>query len=550
MRILLQKSTAAARAFKDLSSRFQSLVLAAAAAGPAAAPSASSAVRKHQFASGQHHRPVEIVVDPRSQSQRNQQQSQKRQQRERRSSYASRSKSRRGRYSPDSFVDCVRLRVQGGDGGKGSLSMHSLRRKRKLRPDGGHGGRGGHVVLVADPYQLGGGSTSFSDFHPHVAAEKGGNGEPQRRSGRGGDNRIVRVPCGVVVKRVLDDDDGCEVDEDGQDFTGDGYTGAAASATDEGETYHCEDEIGVEIDVTKWNAQHQGSGHSGDHPDEGDRKVQDDYTEIGRRRQRKTEVLADLDRPGAHVLVARGGRGGLGSCLYASDHGRLPDADFLIRNAQGEPGEVQHLELELKLIADVGLCGFPNAGKSSLLCAMSRARPKVAPYPFTTLHPILGCVEYRDGFRVRVADIPGLIEGASRGRGQGHDFLRHVERTKALLYVLDAAGVDDGRDPLNDLMVLADELDSYGDGRLLERRALIVANKVDLLAPERVSDLVQEINEASKEIGIQCEQSALGISAGVTGQGLSKLSTAIRDIVIRTDKDRSDVLDSVDAYAG
>jgi len=176
------------------------------------------------------------------------------------------------------------------------------------------------------------------------------------------------------------------------------------------------------------------------------------------------------------------------------------------------------------------LQGFPNAGKSSLLCAMSRAQPKVAPYPFTTLHPTIGCVDYRDGRRVKVADIPGLIEGASQGRGMGLDFLRHIERTKALLYVVDAAGVD-GRDPVDDLLVLADELDSYDDGNLLNRRALIVANKVDLLSEEERFEVVGLLREAAVEIGLQCHRQAIPISAGVSGEGLAVLSEALRDVV-------------------
>lgn len=162
---------------------------------------------------------------------------------------------------------------------------------------------------------------------------------------------------------------------------------------------------------------------------------------------------------------------------------------------------------------------------------MSRAQPKVAPYPFTTVNPIVGCLDYRDGYRVQVADIPGLIDGASQGRGQGHDFLRHVERTKALLYVLDGAGVD-GRHPVDDLLVLATELESYGYGEssLLERPALIAANKSDLMADDDTVHLLQQLRETAGQIGIRCE-SVVPISAGVTGDGLSELSRAIRDVV-------------------
>jgi GTP-binding protein len=168
---------------------------------------------------------------------------------------------------------------------------------------------------------------------------------------------------------------------------------------------------------------------------------------------------------------------------------------------------------------------------------MSRATPEVAPYPFTTINPILGCIDYRDGFQVRMADIPGLIAGASQGRGRGHDFLRHVERTKALVYVVDAAGVD-YRDPVQDLNVLVEELASYGDGSLLERRALVVANKIDLLPEESIPEVLNKIEEAAREIGIQFENSVLGISAGVSGVGLGPLSKAIRDVVDKSEEDR------------
>lgn len=161
---------------------------------------------------------------------------------------------------------------------------------------------------------------------------------------------------------------------------------------------------------------------------------------------------------------------------------------------------------------------------------MSRAAPEVAPYPFTTLHPLMGVIEYRDGMAVKVADIPGLIAGASEGRGKGIDFLRHVERTKALMYVLDAAGTE-GRDPIEDLRVLVDELSSYGAGTLLERDALVVANKVDLIEPERLQDLLASIQEAADDLGINRYAPVAGISAGVSGEGLAALSRDIRGVI-------------------
>ncbi len=197
------------------------------------------------------------------------------------------------------------------------------------------------------------------------------------------------------------------------------------------------------------------------------------------------EMLADLDTLGSRVLVAQGGRGGRGNARFVSNFNRVPR-----QWEPGFPGEERRLQLELKTIADAGLVGFPNAGKSTLLSAISSARPKIAPYPFTTLHPMVGVVEYEDYGRVTVADIPGLIEGAHDNVGLGHAFLRHIERTKLLVYVLDTAGVD-GRNPIDDLKQLRAELELYQEG-LSKRPAIIVANKVDLPAAEENLELLKE----------------------------------------------------------
>jgi Obg family GTPase CgtA len=165
-----------------------------------------------------------------------------------------------------------------------------------------------------------------------------------------------------------------------------------------------------------------------------------------------------------------------------------------------------------------------------LLAALSRATPEIAPYPFTTLHPLIGCIEYRDGLQIRAADVPGLIGGASEGRGCGHEFLRHLERTKALLYVIDGAGVD-GRNPTEDLQTLATELRNYKDGDMLKRPAMIVANKMDLLSSQQSEALLQDLAECAKELGIHMADHVMGISAGVTGVGLTPLTRSIRNVV-------------------
>ena len=185
------------------------------------------------------------------------------------------------------------------------------------------------------------------------------------------------------------------------------------------------------------------------------------------------EVLADLSEPGQRFVLCRGGTGGKGNTHFKSSGNRVPR-----QFTEGEPGEEGDFLLELRMIADVGLVGYPNAGKSTLLGKLSAARPKVAPYPFTTLNPIVGVVEF-DGYqRLTVADIPGLIEGAHRNVGLGHDFLRHIVRCKLFVFVLDTAG-SEGRNPINDLQTLRRELDLY-DPTLSRRPWLIAANKMDI----------------------------------------------------------------------
>ena len=184
------------------------------------------------------------------------------------------------------------------------------------------------------------------------------------------------------------------------------------------------------------------------------------------------ELLADLDTPGMDVTVAHGGRGGFGNCHYVTSTRRAPRIF-----GEGTEGETRNLDLELKVIADVGLVGFPNAGKSTLLTAISNACPKTASYPFTTRHPVVGTIEFPDFFRLRVADVPGLIEGAHRNVGLGHSFLRHIERAPVLVYVLDMEGTD-GRDPVDDFHGLQNELRLHRP-ELVERPGLIAANKID-----------------------------------------------------------------------
>jgi GTP-binding protein len=185
------------------------------------------------------------------------------------------------------------------------------------------------------------------------------------------------------------------------------------------------------------------------------------------------DAVVDLTRDGQEFVLCRGGGGGKGNVHFKSSRNRAP-----LQFTEGEEGEQGHFLLELRTIADAGLVGYPNAGKSTLLRKISAARPKVAPYPFTTLHPIIGVVEFPEYRRATIADIPGLIEGAHRGLGLGHEFLRHITRCRVLLFVVDVAG-SEGRNPIEDLQNLRREIDLY-DPRLSQRPWFVIANKMDL----------------------------------------------------------------------
>lgn len=443
------------------------------------------------------------------------------------------------------FVDRTRVHVCGGMGGKGSSSLHHIGRKRKRKPDGGHGGNGGSVLIVADPREQ-----SLRWTHPHIMAESGKHGSSRDMIGRKGRNTVLRVPCGVVIRRVLDYDEVWDeeaktvkklhVPETIDELAPPGFYAekdSARTATSLRQPYLASSDY--------------DSDEESDDDEEEESIVYDDYLTdqsvdfveessqsmgFSSWGEREKVVVAELDEPGSYAVVARGGRGGTGSGAFSSFNGP-PPMERIVEAVTPQEGESAYLELELKMISDLGFVGYPNSGKSSLLSAMSRASPHIAPYPFTTLNPLVGYIEYRDGFRVCAADIPGLIAGASEGRGRGHDFLRHLERTKALIYIVDAAGVD-GRDPVEDLQVLVDELAAYGDGSMLQREALVIANKVDLLTPSRYEEVKSRLDAIVESVGIHMHGEILGISAGVTGEGLSDLSRAIREIVEKTSQEQ------------
>ncbi|SNR67377.1 GTPase ObgE [Desulfurobacterium atlanticum] len=319
-----------------------------------------------------------------------------------------------------SFIDKVKIFVKGGDGGNGCVAFRREKFIPKGGPAGGDGGKGGSVILVADKN-----IHTLLDFKykRHYKAERGRHGEGNKRTGKSGEDLIIKVPVGTVVK--------------------DAETG---------------------------------------------------------------EILGDLTREGEKLVVAKGGRGGRGNAAFATPTRRAPDFA-----EPGEPGEERWIELELKLIADVGLVGFPNAGKSTFLSRISAARPEIADYPFTTLRPILGVTEV-DGFSFVVADIPGLIEGAHKGRGLGHEFLRHVERTKLLLHLIDLS--DQTRDFKEAFEKINKELELYSP-KLAKKPQIVVGTKIDALSDRSVIDEAKKYFESRG-------YPFFAVSA-VTGEGMKEL---------------------------
>jgi len=338
-----------------------------------------------------------------------------------------------------SFVDQVTLHLRAGQGGNGCVSVKREKFKPLAGPDGGNGGDGGDIILVSDSQV-----TTLLGFHrgPHRKSEHGQPGQGDHKSGTSGQELVLSVPVGTVVK-----------DADGT-------------------------------------------------------------------------VLLDMDAPGLRIVAAPGGQGGLGNAALSTTKRKAPGFALL-----GTPGFEGDIQLELKTVADVALVGYPSAGKSSLVAAMSAAKPKIADYPFTTLHPNLGVVESGET-RYTIADVPGLIEGASDGKGLGLEFLRHVERCTALLHVLDCATLEPGRDPLSDLDVILGELAAYpvpaGQLPLLERDQLIALNKIDVPEARELADLVTPELVAR---GYRVFQ----VSA-VSREGLRELSFALAALV---DADRA-----------
>ncbi|MDQ8022848.1 MAG: GTPase ObgE [Moraxellaceae bacterium] len=329
------------------------------------------------------------------------------------------------------FFDEARIDVIAGDGGVGAATFRREKYIPKGGPDGGDGGRGGSVIAVADRNL-----NTLVDFRytRTFHAQNGERGGSSDRYGKGGDDKVLRMPVGTLIKNH----------------------------------------------------------------------------ETG-------EIVADMDFDGKQVVIAKGGIGGLGNLHFKSSTNRAPR-----QHTPGTPGERFTLSLELKVLADVGLLGMPNAGKSTFIRSVSAAKPKVADYPFTTLAPNLGVVRTDEGRSFVIADIPGLIEGAAEGAGLGHRFLRHLQRTHLLLHLVDLAPFDPDTDPVYEARAIVEELRKY-DELLWQKPRWLVLNKLDLIPEEERAGRVRAFLDAYGE-----PERHFAIS-GIQGQGCRELCFAIQD---------------------
>jgi GTP-binding protein len=323
------------------------------------------------------------------------------------------------------FIDEAKIRVKAGDGGNGCMAFRREKFVPRGGPSGGDGGRGGDVLMESSERHN---TLVHFRFNPEYKAERGRHGEGSNKTGREGENVVLKVPVGTIVY---------------DDFTG--------------------------------------------------------------------ELVHDFSNADDQVVVARGGRGGRGNAQFATSTHQAPR-----EHEEGRPGEERDLRLELKLLADVGLVGYPNAGKSTLISRISAAKPKIADYPFTTLQPNLGVVvvgEPPDDVSFVVADIPGLIEGASEGAGLGVQFLRHIERTRFLVHLVDVSDASGRPDPVQDYEVISHELANFGSG-LDSKPTIVVASKMDAANKDKLAKLKR-----------YCKRKKLDLYpiSAVTGEGINEL---------------------------
>lgn len=317
------------------------------------------------------------------------------------------------------FTDKARIFIKAGKGGNGAISFHREKYVAAGGPDGGDGGKGGNVIFRAEL-----GMTTLMDFRykRKYVAENGADGAGKRQKGKKGEDIIIKVPQGTVVRDA-----------------------------------------------------------------------------------ESNRIIADLSNPDKEVVLARGGNGGWGNAHFATAVRQTPN---FAKN--GQSGDEREILLELKLLADVGLVGFPNVGKSTLLSMTTKADPKIANYHFTTLAPNLGVVDLGDSRSFVLADIPGIIEGASEGVGLGHEFLRHIERTRILIHVVDVSGIE-GRNPIEDFDIINAELANY-DMSLEERPQIVAANKIDIIQDKK---LYKDFLDEMKKRGIEVFEMSAATNNGV-----------------------------------
>ena len=384
------------------------------------------------------------------------------------------------------FVDEIKVFARAGHGGKGCVAFQREKYRPKGGPSGGNGGRGGNVTLEAD-HDLNNLIAQF--YQSRLLAADGEMGLGKGMDGAAGKDLIVKVPCGTLVWKTPSEPgtSGLETESN----AGESRPAFRATAGRRPLIRHSSGGAALEMDLSREQDSSPASGGAA-----------------------KGTLTADLTEHGQRFVLCKGGRGGLGNRNFATSARQTP------RFAQpGESGDEGEYLLELRIIAEVGLVGYPNAGKSTLLTAISRARPKVAPYPFTTLHPQIGIVEYADLHRLTVCDVPGLIEGAHRNVGLGHAFLRHIQRCKILVLLLDMAGTD-GRAPWDDCRNLLKELNLY-DPALTDKPRLVVANKMD--------EAVAQAN--LKKFKRRIPKTPVLPIAAAFDQGIEKFKQTIRDAV-------------------
>jgi GTP-binding protein len=369
------------------------------------------------------------------------------------------------------FVDRIKVFAQAGSGGRGCVSFRREKFVPKGGPDGGDGGRGGDVILRADSHVD---NLTNLFYEPIIKAKNGGHGQGKKMHGRSAPAKIVRVPVGTIVYQLRSADGGLGIEQESRKRP----TSNVQRPTSNAEA----------LDASA------------------------DPSTINHQPSTSAAPLVDLTVDGQEFVLCRGGSGGKGNVHFKSSRNRAPR-----EYTEGEEGEQGHFLLELRTIADAGLVGYPNAGKSTLLGKISAAHPKVAPYPFTTLHPVIGVVEFPGYRRATIADVPGLIEGAHRNAGLGHDFLRHITRCRLLLFVVDVAG-SEGRSPIRDLENLRREIDLY-DSRLSQRRWAVIANKMDL---PNASENLEALRKRFPSVEIAS-------ASAMTGEGIDEIKRKLAE---------------------